>query len=196
MLRVGLTGGIGSGKSLVGALLAERGAVVVDADAIAREIVEPGTPGLAAVVEHFGPQILTDSGALNRAALGKIVFDSEPERRALESITHPRIRERAVAAEHAAEPDAVVVHDNPLLVEMGLYRDCDVVVVVDVPIGMQIERLTTLRGMDEAEALSRVNAQLTREQRTAVADYVLDNSGTLDDLEQAVERLWSELTGG
>jgi len=195
MLRVGLTGGIGSGKSLVGAMLAERGAVLIDADAIARQVVEPDTPGLTAIVDHFGPEVLTADGALDRGVLGAIVFADADERRVLESITHPLIRERVDAAEGAVAPDAIVVHDNPLLVEMGQYRNCDVVVVVDVPISVQIERLTTLRGMDEAAALSRVNAQLTRERRTAVADYVIDNSGSLDDLQQAVDRLWAKLTG-
>lgn len=194
MLRVGLTGGIGSGKSVVSALLAERGAVVIDADQLAREVVEPGTPGLESIVRHFGDGVLTESGALDRPALGTIVFGDDEARRALEAITHPLVRGRAAELERAAGPDAIVVHDNPLLVEMGQDRDCDVVVVIDVPLGMQIERLTTLRGMDEAEALARVNTQATREQRTGVADFVVDNTGSLADLERTVDGLWSKLT--
>lgn len=194
MTRVGLTGGIGAGKSAVTAFLRERGAVVIDSDALAREVVEPGTPGLDAVVERFGPSILDAHGRLDRPALGAVVFADEQARRDLEAIIHPRVRERAKQLEAEAGPDAIVVHDVPLLVETGQAGLYDLVVVVDVPVETQIERLAANRAMPRVEAESRIAAQATRDQRLAAADVVLDNTGSLDDLEKAVDALWERLS--
>ncbi|GLF98562.1 dephospho-CoA kinase [Streptomyces yaizuensis] len=194
MLSVGLTGGIGAGKSEVSRLLASYGAVVVDADKIAREVVEPGTPGLAAVVAAFGPGVLTADGTLDRPALGALVF-ADPERlAALNAIVHPLVGERAQELERAAGPDAVVVHDVPLLTENGLSSRYDLVVVVDAAPETQLKRLTDLRGMTESEARARMAAQATREQRRAVADLVIDNDGPLEALEPQVRAVWAELT--
>lgn len=193
VLRVGLTGGIASGKSAVSARLAERGAVVVDADQLAREVVEPDTPGLAEVVITFGPDVLDATGALNRAALGERVFDDDVARRRLEGIVHPRVRARAAEIEAAASPGAVVVHDIPLLVETGQGADFDVVVVVDCPPDVQIERLTTGRGMTSAQARARIAAQASREDRLAAADRVVSNTGSLAQLCEAADALWVEL---
>lgn len=194
MLKVGLTGGIGAGKSEVSRLLVSYGAVLIDADRIAREVVEPGTPGLDAVVEAFGPGILTPRGTLDRPALGAIVF-ADPERlAALNAIVHPLVGARSAELERAAGPDAVVVHDVPLLTENGLAPLYDLVVVVDATPGTQLDRLVTLRGMTESDARARMAAQATREERKAVADLVVDNDGPLEALESQVRALWSELT--
>ncbi|MEV6398939.1 dephospho-CoA kinase [Streptomyces sp. NPDC051907] len=193
MLTVGLTGGIGAGKSEVSRLLASYGAVLVDADKIAREVVEPGTPGLAAVVDAFGPEILTADGALDRPKLGSIVF-ADPERLAvLNQIVHPLVGARSKELEAAAGPDAVVVHDVPLLTENGLAGLYDVVVVVDASTETQLDRLVRLRKMAESEARARMAAQATREQRRAVADLVVDNDGPLESLEPQVRKVWEEL---
>ncbi|OKK08455.1 dephospho-CoA kinase [Streptomyces sp. CB03234] len=194
MLKVGLTGGIGAGKSEVSRLLSSYGAVLVDADKIAREVVAPGTPGLAAVVAAFGPDILTAEGTLDRPRLGSIVF-SDPERLAtLNGIVHPLVGARSAELEAAAGPDAVVVHDVPLLTENGLAPLYDVVVVVDASPETQLDRLLRLRGMTEAEARARMAAQATREQRRAVADLIIDNDGPLEDLEPQVRKVWQQLT--
>jgi dephospho-CoA kinase len=193
VLRIGLTGGIGSGKSEVSRLLAAHGAVVVDADRLAREVVEPGTPGLAEVVAAFGPGVLAADGSLDRAALGRRVFDDDAARRRLEAIIHPRVRARAAELEAAAGPDAVVVHDIPLLVETGQAESFDGVIVVDAPVEVQVGRLVDRRGMAEAEARSRIAAQASRQQRAGAADWVVDNTGSLADLEIAVGRVWQEL---
>ncbi|WBQ02371.1 dephospho-CoA kinase [Kribbella sp. CA-293567] len=192
MLRVGLTGGIGSGKSSVSARLAARGAVVIDSDLLAREVVARGTDGLAEVVEAFG-DVLTPEGELDRPAVGRIVFGDEQARRKLEAIIHPRVRARAAEIEAAAPADAVVVHDIPLLVETGQGDKFDLVLVVDVPQQVQVERLVRDRGMTEQEAEARIASQATREQRLAVADLVIDNSGGLDELDARVGRLWPGL---
>ncbi|MER6234290.1 MULTISPECIES: dephospho-CoA kinase [Streptomyces] len=193
MLKVGLTGGIGAGKSEVSRLLARYGAVVIDADRIAREVVEPGTPGLTAVVEAFGPGILTQDGSLNRPALGSIVF-SDPARLAtLNDIVHPLVGARSAELERAAAAGAVVVHDVPLLTENGLAPLYDLVVVVDAKPATQLDRLVRLRGMTESDARARMDAQATREQRLAVADLVIDNDGPLEDLEFQVRTVWSDL---
>ncbi|MGJ5692531.1 dephospho-CoA kinase [Streptomyces sp. SID7815] len=193
MLKVGLTGGIGAGKSEVSRLLARYGAVVIDADRIAREVVEPGTPGLTAVVEAFGPGILTQDGSLNRPALGSIVF-SDPARLAtLNNIVHPLVGARSSELERAAAAGAVVVHDVPLLTENGLAPLYDLVVVVDAKPAIQLDRLVRLRGMTESDARARMDAQATREQRLAVADLVIDNDGPLEDLESQVRTVWSDL---
>jgi dephospho-CoA kinase len=194
MVRVGLTGGIGSGKSVVSALFAELGAVVIDYDLLAREAVAPGTPGLTAIVDRFGPQVLLADGTLDRPVLGKIVFGDAQARRDLEAITHPAIFAMAWAADEAAPPDAIVVHDHPLLVESGMAALCDVVVVVDVPEDVQVTRLVGLRDMSEADARARIAAQSSRAERVAAADIVIDNSGSLDDLRTEVDRVWDELT--
>lgn len=194
-LRVGLTGGIGSGKSTVSAALAELGAVVIDADLVAREVVARGTPGLAAVVAEFGPEVLTADGDLDRPALGAVVFADDAARKRLEAIVHPLVHERVAAIEADAAPDAVVVHDIPLLTETGRAGSFDAVVVVDVPTEVQVERLVRDRGMTEADARARIAAQATREDRIAVATHVIDNTGTLDDLRARVAEVWAELTG-
>lgn len=193
MLRVGLTGGIGSGKSAVSALLTGHGAFVIDYDQLAREVVEPGSPALAEIARRFGDDILTDDGALNRPALGAIVFNDPEALRTLEAITHPAIWALAAEREASAGPDAIVVHDNALLVEMGHYRACDAVIVVDVPQDVQIARLAATRGMTEAEARARITHQTSRENRTGVADHVVDNTGSLDELAHNVGRVWEEL---
>ncbi|GAB2604077.1 dephospho-CoA kinase [Streptomyces capparidis] len=193
MLRIGLTGGIGAGKSEVSALLVSHGAVLIDSDVIAREVVAPGTPGLAAVVAEFGEGMLAPDGSLDRPRLGSVVF-GDPERlRALNGIVHPLVRARSAELEAAAPKDAVVVHDVPLLAENGLAGLYDVVVVVDASPGTQLDRLTRLRGMPEQDARARMAAQATREARLAVADYVIDNDGPLEALEPQVRALWSRL---
>ncbi|MCP9959391.1 MULTISPECIES: dephospho-CoA kinase [Streptomyces] len=193
MLTVGLTGGIGAGKSEVSRLLVSYGAVLVDADRIAREVVEPGTPGLAAVVEAFGPDVLTPEGTLDRPRLGSLVF-GDPERLAvLNGIVHPLVRARSAELQAAAPPGAVVVHDVPLLVENGLTPLYDVVVVVDASVETRLERLVRHRGMTESEARARMAAQATSEERRAVADHVIDNDGPLTALEPRVRAVWEEL---
>jgi dephospho-CoA kinase len=194
VLRVGLTGGIGSGKSTVGSLLAEHGAVVIDSDALAREVVAAGTAGLDAVVDAFGPEVLTESGELDRAAMGRRVFADRAARARLEAVIHPRVRQRAAEIEASAPPDAVVVHDIPLLVETGQAGSFDVVVVVDAPVELQVERLTRERGMTTDEARSRIDAQASREGRLAVADHVVVNDSTPAELSSAVDRLWTQLS--
>ncbi|MFF4227149.1 dephospho-CoA kinase [Streptomyces abikoensis] len=193
MLKVGLTGGIGAGKSEVSRLLASYGAVVVDSDRIAREVVEPGTPGLAAVVAEFGPGVLTAEGALDRPALGAIVFADKGRLAALNAIVHPLVRARSAELEAAAGPDAVVVHDVPLLAENGLAPLYDLVVVIDAGTGTRLDRLVRLRGMTPDEARARMAAQATREERLAVADLVIDNDGPLEALEPQVRAVWEQL---
>ncbi|WP_268219631.1 dephospho-CoA kinase [Streptomyces sp. EMB24] len=193
MLTVGLTGGIGAGKSEVSRLLVERGAVLIDADRIAREVVEPGTPGLAAVVEAFGEEILAEDGSLDRPRLGALVFSDPDKLATLNSIVHPLVGARSRELEEAAPEDAVVVHDVPLLTENGLARLYDVVIVVDAGTGTQLDRLVRLRGMSEEDARARMAAQATREQRRAVADIVIDNDVPLDALERRVEEVWADL---
>ncbi|MFI0217473.1 dephospho-CoA kinase [Streptomyces lydicus] len=195
MVKVGLTGGIGAGKSEVSRLLASYGAVVVDADKIAREVVEPGTPGLAAVVEEFGENVLTPDGTLDRPKLGGIVFNDPEKLKALNAIVHPLVGARSAELEASAGPDAVVVHDVPLLTENGLAPLYDTVVVVDAAPQTQLDRLVRLRGMAEDEAKSRMAAQATREQRLAIADLVIDNDGPLEALEPQVRAAWERLRG-
>jgi dephospho-CoA kinase len=193
MLTVGLTGGIGAGKSEVARLLVSYGAVLVDSDRIAREVVEPGTAGLAAVVEEFGPGVLGGDGRLDRPKLGAIVFADEERLRALNAIVHPLVRQRSQELQQAAGPDAIVVHDVPLLTENGLAPLYDLVVVVDAAPGTQRDRLVRLRGMSPQEAESRMAAQATREQRLAVADLVIDNDGPMEALEPQVRAVWRKL---
>ncbi|GAA1233629.1 dephospho-CoA kinase [Oryzihumus leptocrescens] len=192
MLRVGLSGGIGSGKSTVADRLRELGALVVDSDLLAREVVAPGSEGLAAVVERFGTQVLAADGSLDRAALGAIVFADDAGRRDLERITHPRIAARAGELVAAAPPEAVVVHDVPLLVEKHMGPGYHLVLIVDTDESTRIARLTSLRGLSEADAKARIAAQATDEQRRAAADVLLPNDGTVEQVRAAVDALWRE----
>jgi dephospho-CoA kinase len=196
VIRLGLTGGIGSGKSTVSRLLAELGAVVVDADLVAREVVEPGTPGLAAVVEAFGEGVLQPDGTLDREALGKVVFGDDAARRRLSGILHPLIGARSAElwAQAEAAGAAVLVHDVPLLVESGLEGMYDEVLVVDVAPEVQLDRLVRLRRMNRADAEQRLAVQATREVRLASATKVLHNDGTVEDLQAQVRALWEDVT--
>jgi len=194
-MHVGLTGGVASGKSTVAALLHELGALVVDADVLSREVVEPGTPGLAAVVREFGPGVLGPEGRLDRARMGAVVFADDDRRSALEAIVHPLVRARAAQIEAAAPAGVLVVHDIPLLVETGQAADFDAVLVVDVPEAVQVERAMRDRGWDQAEARSRIAAQATRQERLAAATHVIDNTGTREDLRQRVTEVFEQLTG-
>ncbi len=189
-MRIGLTGGIASGKSTVADQLAELGGVIIDADILAREVVAPGTPGLEAVRARFGEGVLSTHGSLDRAALGAIVFADPLARRDLEAIIHPAVRRRAAELEAAAPPGSVVVHVIPLLVETGQSEAFDEVVVVDVAPQAQRDRLMARSGLSAAEADARIGAQATREQRLAAADHVLDNSGELADLVAQTAALW------
>jgi dephospho-CoA kinase len=197
MLRVGLTGGIGSGKSAVSERLAALGAVVIDADKAARAVVEPGTPGLTRIAEAFGPGVLGEDGSLDRVKLAGIVFGDDAARTRLNAIVHPLVQEHMRAAEEAATtaggPGAVIVHDIPLLAEGGRSAGFDLVIVVDAPPEVQVERLVGQRGMAADQARARMAAQATREQRLAIADIVIDNSGTLADLDRRVAQVWADL---
>ncbi|MEV5970752.1 dephospho-CoA kinase [Streptomyces sp. NPDC051921] len=193
MLKVGLTGGIGAGKSEVSRLFVSYGAVLIDADRIAREVVEPGTPGLAAVVAEFGSEVLTPEGTLDRPKLGSVVFNDPERLAALNAIVHPLVGARSAELEGLAGPGDVVVHDVPLLTENGLAPLYDLVVVVDAAPETQLDRLVRLRGMTESEARARMAAQATRAQRRAVADLIVDNDGPLEALEPQVRKIWEEL---
>ena len=192
-MRIGLTGGIASGKSLVAAELAARGAVIIDADVLAREVVEPGTPGFAAIIERFGTQVLTDR-RLNRARLAEIVFADPVARTDLERIIHPAVRARAEELERAAGSAAVVVHVIPLLVETDQQKNFDLVVTVDVDHETQIQRLSARNGFSRREAEARIAAQASRDDRRSAADVVLDNSGSLAELREQIDALWTVLT--
>jgi dephospho-CoA kinase len=191
VLRIGLTGGIGSGKSTVSALLAARGAVIVDSDRIAREVLEPGTPGLARVVDEFGDGVLAADGSLDRAELAAVVFADPDARRRLDGIVHPLVRARATELAAAAPPDAVVVHDVPLLVETGQASSYDLVLVVEADPETRVSRLVQ-RGLTAEDARARMAAQASDEQRRAVADVLLDNSGTPEHLAEQIDRFWAE----
>ena len=193
MVRVGLTGGIASGKSRVADELAARGAIIIDADVLAREVVEPGTPALAAIIDRFGAQVLRD-GQIDRARLAQIVFADPHARRDLERIVHPAVRARAAELERAAGDAAVVVHVIPLLVETGQHEDFDVVVTVDADHETQIQRLMVRNGFTRAEAESRIAAQASREDRRRAADVVVDNTGSLTQLREQIDALWAELS--
>lgn len=194
MLLVGLTGGIGSGKSTVGRMLAHRGASVLDADAFARDAIALGTPGFDRVVDLFGPEVIGPDGDLDRGRIASEVFADAERRRALEAIVHPEVR-RLVAegvSAHAGTSDVVVLN-SPLLIETGSDRDCEVVVVVSARPETQIAR-SVARGMDEGDARARLAAQLPLADKVERADVVLDNEGTLDALEEQVARLWDDLS--
>lgn len=193
MLKVGLTGGIGAGKSEVSRLLVEHGAVLIDADRIAREVVAPGTPGLAAVVDAFGEDVLAPDGSLDRPKLGSIVFADPAKLATLNSIVHPLVGARSRDLENAASQDAVVVHDVPLLAENGLAALYDLVIVVDASPRTQLDRLVRLRGMTEEDARARMAAQATRDKRLEIADVVIDNDVPLEELERCVREVWADL---
>lgn len=196
MLLVGLTGGIASGKSVVAARLGEHGAVVVDADKIAREVVEPGTPALTRIAEEFGPGVIAPDGSLDRAALGAIVFADEGARRILNGITHPAVRElshRRFAEAAAADPDAIVVYDVPLLTEARGADEFDVVVVVSAPEETRIERMVSLRGMSREEATRRIRSQVPEDTRRAMADIIIESGGTLDETLAQADAVWEQL---
>jgi dephospho-CoA kinase len=194
VLLVGLTGGIGSGKSTVARMLEERGAVVFDADGLAREAVAPGTPGHDAVVERFGANVLAPGGELDRDALASIVFADPAARRELEAIVHPEVRRLlAEGCEAYQGTDSVVVFSAPLLVETGMHTAFEVLVVVSAPVSMQVERLLRDRAMAEEQVRARIAAQAPLEDKLAVADLVVDNDGTLGDLRERVDKLWGEL---
>jgi dephospho-CoA kinase len=192
MLMVGLTGGIGSGKSTVAGLLARRGAVVVDADAIAREVVEPGTPALAKLVEQFGPSILQADGSLDRPALAAVAFVDDEHRKQLEAITHPAIGEEFLRRVAEAPPRAVVIHDVPLLVESKRGFEYAAVIVVEAPLDTRLDRLEE-RGVARDDARRRIDLQATDEERRKVATWVVDNAGDLAALERQVADIWTDL---
>jgi dephospho-CoA kinase len=193
VLLVGLTGGIGSGKSTVSAMLAERGAVVIDADVVAREVVEPGQPAYAAVVERFGPGVVAADGTLDRAAIAAIVFNDRDALKDLEAITHPAVGARMVELMQAqADTENVVVLDVPLLVEKGTYETAGTI-VVDVDPEIAVRRLVEQRGMSEGDARRRMAAQVSREERLAKADFVIPNDGSLEALRSEVDRCWTWL---
>ncbi|MFF4614668.1 dephospho-CoA kinase [Nonomuraea jabiensis] len=194
MLKTGLTGGIGSGKSEVSKRLAAKGAVVIDADRIAREVVEPGTPGLARVVAAFGEGVLRPDGSLDREKLGSIVFADSERLAALNAIVHPLVGERVAELQSRAADDAITVYDVPLLAENHLAPMYDVVIVVDAADETRIRRLAEHRSMPEADAKARIAAQATREDRLAVADIVISNEGSLAELDARVDEVWEELT--
>lgn len=192
MVRIALTGGIASGKSFVADELARLGAIIIDSDLLAREVVEPGTPGLARIVERFGDGVLRD-GVLDRAALGEIVFSDDAARADLNAIVHPLVRRRARELEDRADPGTVVVQVIPLLVETGLDAAYDVIVVVDVPTEVQVSRLIHRNDLTTEQARARVRAQASRENRLKVADHVIDNSGDEASTVRQVEALWPTL---
>jgi dephospho-CoA kinase len=197
MQLIGLTGGIASGKSVVAARLEERGAVVVDADRVAREVVEPGTPALARIAAEFGDGVIASDGSLDRAALGALIFNSPEKRETLNAITHPAVAIRSQELFTAAalvDPDAIVVYDVPLLVEAGRVDEFDLVVVVNASTETRIARMVELRGMTRDEALHRINSQATTTERLAIADVVIDSNGTLEQTLEQTDALWEKLS--
>lgn len=192
-MRVGLTGGIASGKSTVSAILRELGAVVIDSDQLAREVVAAGTLGLAQVVDSFGPEILTESGELDRPKVASIVFADEGARKRLEAIIHPLVGAASRALEDGAAEGALVVHDIPLLAEAGMAAAFDEVIVVDVPVEEAVRRMVEDRGWSREEAEARIGAQASREDRRAIATYVIDNNGTFEELRTQVVAVYEAL---
>ena len=194
MLLVGLTGGIGSGKTTVARMLEARGAVVFDADLLARDAIAVGTPGRERVLERFGPNVLAPGGDIDRDALAAVVFADPAARRDLEAIVHPEVRRLfAEGAEAYEDSDAVVVFSAPLLVETGMHTAFEVLVVVSAPTETQVDRLLRGRGMSESAIRQRIEAQLPLEEKAAVADVLIDNEGTLEELEGQIDRVWAEL---
>lgn len=197
MYLIGLTGGIAAGKSVVARRLSELGAVHIDADLLAREVVEPGTDALATIAMEFGPEVLDGSGRLDRAALGAVVFSDREKLTALEQITHPAVKELAakrMSEVETRDPSAVIVYDVPLLVEATALQSYDLVVVVSASREERIRRLVELRGMTRADAERRISSQATDEQRLAIADIVIDSNGTLEQTIEQVDRLWERVS--
>ncbi len=201
MLELGLTGGIGSGKSTVAQKLVAKGAVLVDADQLVRDLQAPGAPVFVAMVERWGDGIVGDDGALDRGAVANIVFSDEDELKALNDIVHPSVvDEIARIQKELAETDHVVINDIPLLVrkdgksDRPEYKRFEGIIVVDVPVDLAVDRLVEFRGFDRDDAVARIEAQATREQRKAVADFVVDNSGTLEDLDPQIDACWEWIT--
>lgn len=192
-VRVGLTGGIASGKSTVSKILEELGAVIIDGDVLAREVVARGTPGLEQVVAEFGPELLTPEGDLDRPAMGRLVFADPDARKRLEAIVHPLVFERIVELEAAAGPEDLVVHDIPLLAESGRADTFDAVIVVDADPALQVERMVRERGWTRADAEARMKAQASREERLAIATHVIENDGTLEELRARVVEVFGQL---
>lgn len=190
MVRIGLTGGIAAGKTLVADELERLGATIIDADVLARQVVEPGTQGLADVVSRFGENVLRADGTLDRARLGDVVFQDDTARADLNAIIHPRVRAEAQRIEESSPAHGVVVHVIPLLVETGQQDSFDGVIVVDVPTALQLERLMRRNGLSEQQARDRINAQVSREERLAASDWVIDNSGETRSTLQAVREIW------
>lgn len=193
MTLIGLTGGIGSGKSTIARRLAEHGAVIIDADQIAREVVEPGTPALAAIIAHFGMSVINPDGSLNRSALGEIVFASSNELAVLNSIVHPAVHRRTTELFAEADAEQVVVYDVPLLVEARRDYPFDAIVVASAPEHVRAERLMEHRGMLESEALSRIQSQAPEEDRLKIANHVIDTSGDINHTYAQVDALWNQL---
>jgi dephospho-CoA kinase len=196
---IGLTGGIASGKSTIGRRLEQLGAVRIDADELAREAVAPGSPGLASVLDRFGEHLRREDGTLDRAALGAIVFGDAEALEALNGIVHPEVRRLFAARAEAArdrDPDAVVVYEVPLLVEAARDQGWDLVVVAETPAEQRIERMVELRGMNEADARSRIGSQASDAERRAVADVIIDTSGTRAATQAQVDALWRSVTSG
>lgn len=199
MYRIGLTGGIGAGKSVAANRFQELGAVVIDHDVLARQAVAPESPGLAQVVAEFGPEMLLPDGSLNRSALGAVVFGDADARRRLNAIVHPAIFDLSAAAESAAQNNndkSIIVHDIPLLVETGQEADFDLLLVVDAPAELRVQRLMHARGLSEADARARISAQISDEERLAPADKILDGAGTVANLRRQVDVLWAEIVKG
>lgn len=198
MQLIGLTGGIASGKSTIARRLAEHGAVHLDADQLARDVVAPGTPALAQIARRFGQGIITGDGELDRAALGALVFSDGSALEDLESIVHPAVQEltrRLIREAGERDPDAVVVYDVPLLVEAGVDHPWDLIVVADAPAEMRVERLMAHRGMSAADARARVRNQASDEERRAIADVIIDTSRSEEETLAAADALWERLTG-
>ena len=193
MIRIGLTGGIGAGKSTVAELLRRRGAVVIDADAIARELVEPGGPALDKLVDAFGPGILAADGSLSRGELARLAFADPSATERLNAIMHPLIRAESQRRLESAAGSAVVVYDMPLLVETGQQDLVDAVLVVDVPEAVQLERAVGSRGLDQHDVRRRMAVQASRAERLASADHVIDNSGSPEDTERQVQEMWDAI---
>jgi len=199
MYRIGLTGGIAAGKSVVANRFQELGAVVIDHDVLARQAVAPQSTGLAQVVAEFGPEMLLPDGSLDRSALGAVVFGDDEARQRLNAIVHPAVFDLSAAAESAAQYDrdkSIVVHDIPLLVETGQEADFDLLVVVDAPTELRVQRLMEGRGLSEGDARARISAQISDQERLAPADKILDGAGTVANLRHQVDVLWAEIVKG
>ncbi|WP_341729932.1 dephospho-CoA kinase [Brooklawnia sp.] len=194
VLSVALTGGIASGKTAVARMLAERGAIIVDSDLLSRQVVEPGTPGLAAIVDRFGRSVVAADGSLDRQVLGEIIFADGQARADLNDIVHPEVRRRRAEMIASAPDGSIVVSVIPLLVESGLQDDFDGVIVVDLPISTQVDRLKARNGLNDDQARARVTAQASGDERLAAADWVIENSGSYDQLRAQVEMVWDALT--